>query len=138
MLKLEDEDTGGIYLTQLACRLLDTTTCRCSDYAARHQRVPDCISLDPNEAKNLSWLPETCGYRRVAEGRDLDWWHPLVSGDPETVHAAGISVQSWARPETEVGPLDLADFIVDGYGGGKPTSVHDVIPLNAPRGGRRP
>lgn len=91
--KLEDFDTGEIAWTDVACRLLDGETCRCRDYTKRHEMVADCIQLSPEEVRTLSWLPPTCGYRLVAEGRDLYWWHPLVSGDPESVHQAGISVR---------------------------------------------
>src|SRR5688500_11156488 len=91
--KLQDEDTGVIAWTSIACRLLDGEAARCSDYAHRHSRVPECIRLDPAAVRALPWLPPTCAYRLVAEGMDLYWWHPLVSGDPETVHQAGISVR---------------------------------------------
>ena len=91
--KLEDEDTGTVYYTDAACRLLDTDSCRCRDYAARTREVPDCVVLSPDNAGALSWMPRTCAYRRLSEGRDLAWWHPLVSGDPATVHRAGISVR---------------------------------------------
>jgi uncharacterized cysteine cluster protein YcgN (CxxCxxCC family) len=91
--KLEDIDTGEIAWTDVACRLLDQGTCRCSDYRNRRNKVPDCIPLDAENVRTLGWLPPTCAYRLVEEGRDLHWWHPLVSGDPETVHEAGISVR---------------------------------------------
>jgi uncharacterized cysteine cluster protein YcgN (CxxCxxCC family) len=91
--KLEDEETGAIAWTDVGCTLLDGEACRCRDYPSRTDTVPDCIRLTPEAVRTLSWLPPTCGYRLVAEGRDLYWWHPLVSGDPETVHAAGISVR---------------------------------------------
>ncbi len=91
--KLEDEETGEIAWTDVACRLLDGQTCRCGDYQARQEQIPDCIPLTPDTVRSLSWLPPTCGYRLVAEGRDLYWWHPLVSGDPDTVHHAGVSVR---------------------------------------------
>lgn len=112
MLKVEDEGTGAIYLTRLACKLLDTKTCRCSDYANRKKRVTDCISMRPKEIDDLTWLPRTCAYRSLAEGRGLEWWHPLVSGDPETVHAAGVSVRGWARSEKGIKPRDIARFII--------------------------
>lgn len=115
LLKLEDEDTGDIYLTKLACKLLDTETCRCSDYDNRTTLVPDCISLDVKKARTLSWLPPTCAYRMLSENKPLAWWHPLVSGDPETVHAAGISVRDWAIPETAGRAESLADYIVDDW-----------------------
>lgn len=111
--KLEYEDTGEIEWTDLACELLDGQTCRCTDYKHRHQRVPGCIALTPESVRELKWLPPTCGYRLVAEGRDLYWWHPLISGDPETVHRAGISVRG--RTESEVGKSidDFEDHIVE-------------------------
>ncbi len=91
--KLEDEDTGRVYYTDVGCRLLDGATCRCKDYQHRGELVEDCVRLSPDNVADLKWLPPTCAYRLVARGRDLYWWHPLVSGDPETVHAAGVSVR---------------------------------------------
>jgi len=93
LVKLEDEDTGMIYPTDVGCTLLDGETCRCRDYADRQERVPDCVRLTPQAVWDIPWLPPTCAYRLLAEGRDLAWWHPLVSGDPETVHRAGVSVK---------------------------------------------
>ena len=90
--KLEDEDTGEIHWTSVACRLLDCKTCRCSDYERRLAIVPDCVGLTPSNVRTISWLPKTCAYRLIAEGADLYWWHPLVSGSRQTVHDAGISV----------------------------------------------
>ncbi len=80
LVKLEDEDTAEVYLTRLACGLLDVRTCRCKDYANRFQKMPDCLEIDVKKARELKWLPTTCAYRMVDEGRDLAWWHPLVSG----------------------------------------------------------
>jgi uncharacterized cysteine cluster protein YcgN (CxxCxxCC family) len=91
--KLEDEDTGEIAWTDIGCTLLDGESCRCRDYDNRSATVPDCIRLTPAEVRSLTWLPPSCAYRLVEEGRDLYWWHPLVSGDPDTVHAAGVSVR---------------------------------------------
>jgi len=99
--KLEDFDTGAIAWTDVACRLLDTGSCRCSNYHGRQDEVPDCISLDAAAVRSLSWLPPSCAYRLVAEGRDLYWWHPLVSGDPETVHQARISVRNRTVSEND-------------------------------------
>ena len=93
LVKLEDEDTGAIYKTDVACALFEDTTCRCRDYDNRHDKIADCVRLAPDTIRDMGWLPDTCGYRLVAEGRDLHWWHPLVSGDPDTVHQAGISVR---------------------------------------------
>jgi uncharacterized protein len=93
LVKLEDEDTGMLHHTDVACRLFDAGTCRCGDYANRSSRVPDCVTLTPDAVRTLRWLPPTCGYRRVSEGRGLAEWHPLVSGDQTSVVRAGISVK---------------------------------------------
>ncbi len=108
--KLEDDDTGEISYTEVACRLLDLGTCRCTDYANRKRFVPDCVVLTPRTVGRLTWLPPSCAYRLISEGKDLAWWHPLVSGDPETVHRAGVSVRGRAVPEAVAG--DLEDHIV--------------------------
>ncbi len=108
-----DRDSGEVWHTDVACRLLDTHTCRCTDYANRRAKVPDCIQLTPRGARRFGWLPSTCAYRLLAEGRDLPWWHPLVSGDPETVHIAGISARDRVISEDEYGDGDLEDRIVD-------------------------
>ena len=109
--KLEDYDTGEIAWTDVACRLLDGETCRCRDYANRQALVPDCIPLNPDTVRGLTWLPPTCGYRLVEEGHDLYWWHPLVSGDPETVHEAGISVRGRTVSEADWPPEALEERI---------------------------
>ena len=114
--KLEDEDSGEIHLTKLACGLLDVGSCRCSNYPNRKALMPDCISIDAEKARNLSWLPSTCGYRVVAEGRDLAWWHPLISGSQNTVHEAGISVRGWARSEVGVKIENFWRYIIKDYG----------------------
>ncbi len=93
LVKLEDEDTGDIHFTDIGCRLLDAKTCRCRHYEGRHRRVPDCVRLTPAVVRALTWLPVTCAYRLVAEGKDLPDWHPLVSGSADTVHDAGVSVR---------------------------------------------
>ena len=111
--KLEDEDTGRIYYTDVGCRLLDAKACRCRDYQNRSAEVEDCVRLTPKNVGELGWLPSTCAYRLVAERRDLYWWHPLVSGDPDSVHAAGISVRGRVDAlEDEVPDEDLEDHIV--------------------------
>lgn len=104
--KLRYEETETLAFTNVACRLLDLGTCRCADYANRRQRVPDCVQLTPAALREIDWLPPSCAYRRLAEGKDLLWWHPLVSGDPDTVHQAGISVRGRAVSEKRAGPLD--------------------------------
>ncbi len=111
--KLEDWDTGEISWTNIACRLLDTDSCRCKDYDNRTDEVPDCIGLTPQSVRTLSWLPPSCGYRLIAEDRDLYWWHPLVSGDPDTVHQAGVSIRGRTIPEEGLEPEDYEDHIVD-------------------------
>jgi uncharacterized cysteine cluster protein YcgN (CxxCxxCC family) len=110
-MKLEDVETGVVSFTDVACRLLDVGTCRCKRYAERKKLVPDCIQLTPALARSVDWLPSSCAYRLLAEGRDLYWWHPLVSGDPETVHLAGVSARGRAVSENR--GLDLEDRIVD-------------------------
>ncbi|MFO1183264.1 MAG: YcgN family cysteine cluster protein [Bauldia sp.] len=110
--KLEDFDTGEIEFTAVACTLLDDRTCRCRDYENRLDSVPDCIQLTPQMVRKLPWLPPTCAYRLVAEGRDLYWWHPLVSGDPGTVHAAGMSVRNRVVSEDFVALDDYVRWIV--------------------------
>ncbi len=104
--KLEDEETGEILHTRVACRLLDPETIRCRRYAERHRFVPDCLRLTPELVARLSWLPETCAYRRIAEGRPLPDWHPLLTGDRESVHRAGVSVRGRIVDEREAGDLE--------------------------------
>jgi len=91
--KLEDEDTGEIVWTSVACRLFDAGQCRCRDYSRRTQKVSDCVRLTPANIGTIAWLPETCAYRLVAEGRDLPDWHPLKTGRADSVHEAGASVR---------------------------------------------
>ncbi|WP_068317373.1 YcgN family cysteine cluster protein [Polycladidibacter hongkongensis] len=110
--KLEDWDTGEIHWTNVACTLLDGSTCRCKNYERRFDFVSDCVQLDPKTVRELKWLPVTCAYRLVREGKDLHWWHPLVSGDPRSVHQAGISVQDKTVPEDGLEPEDLEDYLV--------------------------
>jgi uncharacterized protein len=93
LVKLEDEETGEIHFTDIGCTLLDARSCRCRDYRRRSRRVPDCVRLTPAVVRTLSWLPVTCAYRLVSEGKDLPDWHPLVSGSSESVHEAGVSVR---------------------------------------------
>jgi hypothetical protein len=99
--KLEDEDTGEVFFTDLACRLLDTHACRCTDYAQRQRLVRDCLVLSVEHPEHFAWLPASCAYRRLAEGRGLPKWHPLCTGDPESVHRAGISARGRCTSELE-------------------------------------
>jgi len=114
LVKLEDaDDSKRTYFTDVGCRLLDGATCRCTDYLNRTKKVPDCVRLTPRNVRKIVWLPSTCAYRRVADGHDLYWWHPLVSGDPETVHTAGISVRGKVgADEDAVRDEELEDRIV--------------------------
>ena len=104
--KLRHDDTGELSFTNVACRLLDLHTCRCGNYAKRRRIVPDCVQLTPKSVQDIDWLPPSCAYRRVAEGKGLAWWHPLVSGTPETVHEAGVSVRGRSIGERRAGPLE--------------------------------
>ena len=110
--KLEDIDSGKILPTNVACRLLDTGTCRCLNYEYRKRIVHDCVVLTPENIETIPWMPGSCAYRLIAEGKPLAWWHPLVSGDPETVHQAGISVRGRAISERGLdGPLE--DYVIE-------------------------
>jgi uncharacterized protein len=114
LVKLEDEETGAVHYTDVSCTLFDAGQCRCRDYDNRQAQVPDCVRLGATNVRELSWLPPTCAYRLVAQGRDLPAWHPLVSGDLETVHAAGISVRGRvAGPEENFSLSELLDQVVD-------------------------
>jgi uncharacterized cysteine cluster protein YcgN (CxxCxxCC family) len=101
MLKVQDEDTGDVFYSDVACRLFDIDTCRCTDYANRAQKVEDCLVLTPGEKEAYEWLPDSCAYRRLANGKDLPGWHPLLTGRPESVHEAGISMQGKAISEND-------------------------------------
>ncbi|MDH3585859.1 MAG: YcgN family cysteine cluster protein [Gammaproteobacteria bacterium] len=101
MLKVQDEDTGDVFYTDVACRLFDIETCRCTDYANRAKQVADCLVLTPDEKEAYEWLPDSCAYRRLANGQELPGWHPLITGRPESVHEAGISMQGKAISEND-------------------------------------
>lgn len=104
--KLEDEDTGELHATNVACRLLDRRSGACSNYKHRHAFVPECIRLTPAKLKQLDWLPPTCAYVLRAEGKPLPEWHYLVSGDRESIHIAGKSVRGWTISEDDAGELE--------------------------------
>jgi len=108
--KLEDVETGEISYTNVACRLLDCEACRCTNYAKRQRFVPDCVMLTPKNIVQLHWMPTTCAYRLLSEGKDLPSWHPLKTGAPESVHRAGISVRGRVVSEKDAGQLE--DHIV--------------------------
>ena len=112
LLKFQDEESGELAVLNLACELLDVHSCRCSDYPNRLERVPDCTRLTPELVDQFRWLPKSCAYRRVAEGRKLARWHPLLSGDPERVHRKGISVRSFAVSSRGVPEEQYEDHII--------------------------
>ena len=109
--KIEDDLTGAIHPTNVACKLLDRMSCRCSSYRTRRAFVPDCVRLSAANIERYQWLPSTCAYRLRAEGKPLPDWHPLLTGDPESVHRAGMSVRGWTISEDEAG--DLEHHLVD-------------------------
>lgn len=110
--KLEDEDTGDVYYTKVACRFLEASNCRCRTYPTRQQEVPDCVVLTPDTVADTWWLPETCAYKLLDQGLPLFDWHPLVSGDPESVHKAGMSVANKVIAEQDVNLDDLEDYVI--------------------------
>jgi uncharacterized protein len=111
LVRFEDEDTGEIVPTRVHCRLFDSEGCRCTNYGQRRRHVPDCIKLTPHNIDALPWMPASCAYRRLHEGKTLPLWHPLVTGDPESVHAAGVSVRGQTVSEaTFEDPDDALDF----------------------------
>jgi uncharacterized protein len=132
--KLRDEDTNALSFTNVACRLLDLESCRCKDYPRRQRRIPDCVSLTPEALREIDWLPPSCAYVRLARGQDLAWWHPLVSGDPDTVHQAGISVRGRAVSERHAGPFE--HHIVD-WPGREPRARRVDWPGKQPRARRK-
>ncbi len=112
--KLEDEENGRIYYTNVVCSLLDFDSGRCTRYTERSRVVPGCLTLSPEKLPELHWMPGTCAYRLLAEGEELPEWHPLLSGDPESVQRAGVSVRSYAVPDSEVSnPDELHRYIIE-------------------------
>ena len=113
IIKFQDEDTGHVYHTNVVCELLDIYHCRCTRYAERSVLVPTCLTLTPQNVGLLSWMPETCAYRLLSEGKDLPLWHYLVCGDRNAVHKAGISVRGKVVSGVDVEEEDLPDYVVD-------------------------
>ncbi len=112
LVRLEDVDSGEVTPTRVACRLFDSQNCRCTDYEHRSRRVPDCIRLTPHNIEALSWMPPSCAYRRLHEGKSLPSWHPLVTGDPASVHMAGVSIIGQTVSEDCLAdPEDAAGFL---------------------------
>ena len=111
LIRFEDEDTGEIFPTRVHCRLFDSQACACTNYPERKRYVPDCIKLTPNNIETLQWMPLSCAYRRIHEGRGLADWHPLVSGDPESVHEAGVSIRGETFSEDKLAdPEDAVQY----------------------------
>ena len=111
VIRFEDEVSGEIIPTRVHCKLFDTGACACSNYVERKLHVPDCIKLTPNNIEALEWMPRSCAYRRLHEGKDLPAWHPLVTGDPESVHRAGVSVRGQTISEASLAEEeDALDF----------------------------
>ena len=111
-IRLEDEDTGAIYITDVACKLFDPATCQCTDYKSRSAKVPDCVTLTPDNVSALKWMPRTCAYRVISEGKDLPDHHHLISGSRQTIHDAGMSVQDAVTSEVLVSVEEQATRIV--------------------------
>ena len=114
--KLEDEDTAEVFYTSVVCQYLDEDKCQCTAYQDRNKLVPNCVWLTPDTARSFSWLPDTCAYRLLSEDKPLPEWHPLVSGDPDTVHQAGISVRGQCVSELHVHPEGYEEHIITWVG----------------------
>jgi uncharacterized cysteine cluster protein YcgN (CxxCxxCC family) len=114
LFRLQGED-GQYYTTNVVCRLFDENTCRCKNYTQRQDLVPSCLVLNAKLVRKLDWMPATCAYRLLAQGKDLPWWHYLVSGSRETVHKVGISVHGRVEHELEIDMNDLEDHVVDWF-----------------------
>ena len=111
LIRFEDEETGEVIPTRVACKLLDQHLCRCKDYVNRKAHVPDCIKLTPWNIEALAWMPPSCAYRRLHEGRGLPDWHPLITKDPDSVHKAGVSIRDQTISEKSLAdPEDALDF----------------------------
>ena len=114
MNKLEDEDTGEVAFTKVACRLFDSETCRCGNYATRLSYVPECVVLTPTTLPDVAYfMPQTCAYRRLHEGKSLPTWHPLLTGDENSPHAALVTMRGWALSEAAVPEDDWEDHLIE-------------------------
>jgi uncharacterized cysteine cluster protein YcgN (CxxCxxCC family) len=113
LIKIEDVDTEELYVTNVACHMLDIETCQCRDYPNRFEKVSTCLRLGPNQLELFKYLPDSCAYRRLAEGRALPSWHPLKTGNRDSVHQAGISVKAYAVSEEYIHPDQLEEHILD-------------------------
>ena len=113
MHKVEDEDSGDVYYTDVACKLLDLDTCRCTDYANRARKVADCLVLSVDNPEAFAWLPASCAYRRLANGQSLPEWHPLITGRAESVHEAGISMLGKAVSENDTDDYTVLRQLAD-------------------------
>lgn len=109
--KLEDEDTGDVYYTKVVCRYM-SNDCRCTEYSRRNELVPNCVCLKPEDVEDFHWLPSTCAYRLISEGKSLEDWHPLMSGNRSTVHTAGASIKDRALSENYVHPDGFEEHII--------------------------
>ena len=116
LVKLIDDLTDDLHYTTVACKLLDCESCQCGDYENRKSLVEDCVILSPRLIEELHWMPSTCAYRLIYEGKDLYWWHPLISGSPNSVHEAGISVRGRVISEREVKDSELTEYIDEQLG----------------------
>ena len=114
LVRFEEEETGEVIPTRVHCRLFDADKCACSDYENRKVHVPECIKLTPYNIEDLEWMPPSCAYRRLHEGKPLPLWHPLITGDPESVHKAGVSIRGQTISEdTLADPEDALDYVAD-------------------------
>ena len=113
LVKLEDEESGEVHTTSVSCRQLNIETCRCNDYENRIEKVPMCTQLNPGNISTMHWLPDSCAYKRLSNGKTLPDWHPLVSGNKNTVHDAGVSVKFFALSEEYIHPEQLTDFLME-------------------------
>jgi uncharacterized protein len=116
LVKFNGVDPSELFVTDLHCKMFDAGSCRCSDYANRTRHVPDCVPMTPEIVETTAWLPDSCAYRLVNEGRDLPDWHHLVSGDRGSIHLAGQSCLGRTRNELDVPPAEIRDHVIDWYG----------------------